>query len=276
MSTTTVGALRRAPIWPLLVAPLVAGAYYLALKAAFITSIDATVGTTAISQIELSDLAAQQWGSHWIYRVVAEVISVGFATFVSAGLARGRERVAAITGGATIALVFLVGTVLTIYVQIYRADDYVMRDPWYQHVIDELLVIGCPLIGFHVAEAAHEINDSQPIGFAGINRLHFLWLWLAAYWYALGLITPIARHYMLEATIPGVITILGDMIVNGIPAIALLIPAYFGVALLAGHRGATLHPIIRNLLGTVVLIGGFVIGAAFEVGWESLFRWLFR
>ena len=66
------------------------------------------------------------------------------------------------------------------------AADYVMREPWYQYVIDGLLVIGCPLIGFYAAEAAREINDSQPAGFAGINRLHFLWLWLAAYLYALG------------------------------------------------------------------------------------------
>jgi len=275
MSATTVGAPRRAPIWPVLIAPLVAGVYYLALKAAFIRSIDAAVGTTATSNIELGDLAAPQWGSHWIYRVVAEVVSVGFATFISAGLARGRERPAAITGGITIALVFLVGTVMVIYVRIYMADDYVMREPWYQHVIDGLLVIGCPLVGFHVAETAREINDSQPLGLAGINRLHFLWLWFAAYWYALGLIFPISRHYMLESTFPGMITIVIDLIINGVPAVALLIPGYFGVALLSGHRGTAFHPIARNLLGVVVLVVGVVIGAAVQFVWQSLLRWLF-
>ena len=275
MSTTTVGASRRAPIWPVLVAPLVAGVYYLALKGAFTRSIDAAVGTIASSKIELDDLTAPLWGFHWIYRGVAEVISVGFATFIAAGLARGRERAAAITGGVTIALVFLIGTVVAIYVRIYMAEDYVMREPWYQYVIDGLLVIGCPFISFHVAEAARETNNSQPVGLAGINRLHFLWLWFAAYWYALGLIFPISRHYMLESTSPGVISTVADMIINGIPAAALLIPGYFGIALLSGHRGTALHPIARNLLGVVVLIVGVVIGAAVQIVWQSLFRWLF-
>jgi hypothetical protein len=275
MSTTTVGAPTRAPIWPTLIAPLVTGVYYLALKGAFTRSIDAAVGATAVDNIKLGDLTAPQWGSHWIYRIVAEIISIGFGTFLAAGLARGRERAAAITGGSTIALVFLVGTAVAVYVRIYMADDYVMREPWYQFMIDGLLVIGCPLISFYVAEAARDINDNQPNGFAGINRLHFLWLWFAAYWYGLGLISPISRHYMLETTFPGMITTIFDIIINGIPAAALLIPGYFGIALLSGNQGTSLHPIARNLLGVIVLVVGFVIGAAVQILWQSLFQWLF-
>jgi hypothetical protein len=44
MSVSTIGKLRRAPIGLVLMAPLVAGLYYLVLKAAFIRSIDAAVG----------------------------------------------------------------------------------------------------------------------------------------------------------------------------------------------------------------------------------------
>lgn len=275
MSATTVGALGRASVWPLLIAPLVAGVYYLALKGAFIRSIDAAVGTIDTSNIDLGDLAAPQWGSHWIYRIFAEVISVGFGTFLAAGLARGRERAAAITGGIAIAAVYFAITVAAIYVRIYMSDDYVIREPWYQFVIDGLLVIGCPLIGFYVAVAARDVNNSEPTGFAGINRLHFLWLWFAAFWYGLGLISPISRHYMLETTSPGMITAIVDIIINGIPAAALLIPGYFSVALLSGYRGIALHPVARNFLGIAVLVVGVVIGAAVQIVWQHLFRWLF-
>lgn len=48
-----------------------------------------------MTDIDLSDLSAPQWGSHWFYRGVAEWVTTGFATFVAAGLANGQERLAA-------------------------------------------------------------------------------------------------------------------------------------------------------------------------------------
>ena len=80
---------------------------------------------------------------------------------------------------------------------------------------------------------------------------------------------------MLETTFPGLITTVVDVIINGIPAAALLIPGYFVIALLSGHRGTALHPIARNLLGVVVLVVGIVIGAAVQFVWQGVFRWLF-
>ena len=35
------------------------------------------------------------------------------------------------------------------------------------------------------------------------------------------------------------------------------------------------HPIARNLLGVFVLVVGFVVGAAVQLAWQSLLRWMF-
>lgn len=101
-------AVRRAPIWTVIIAPLAAGVYYLVLKSAFAQSIISVMGKTGATDIDLSALADPQWGSHWFYRGVAEVASVAFGAFVVAGLARGREFAAAVTGACAISFCFIV------------------------------------------------------------------------------------------------------------------------------------------------------------------------
>ena len=71
-------------------------------------------------------------------------------------------------------------------------------EPWYQYAIDAAMIVGAPLIGSYVAEAAEDMHRDTQMASAEINRFHFLWLWFAAYWYAVGLITPIARFYALQ------------------------------------------------------------------------------
>jgi hypothetical protein len=102
--TAPAPGVKRVPIWPVLIAPLVAVGYYVALKSAFSISIVSALGENATVDI-VENIGI--WGSHWLYRLVAEILSVGFGTFIAAGLARGRERAAATIGSFTIALGFI-------------------------------------------------------------------------------------------------------------------------------------------------------------------------
>jgi uncharacterized membrane protein len=63
-----------------------------------------------------------------------------------------------------------------------------------------------------------------------------------------------------------------SLIINGIPAIALVIPAYYGVAFLAAHHGDTMHPAGRSMVGILVLVFGFLVGAAIQIGWYWMFE----
>jgi hypothetical protein len=115
----------RAPIWPLFAAPFAAGIYYLAIHDAFAHSIVAFLGETSTNDIDLADTASPVWGSHWIYRLFAEFISAGFGTFIAAGLAHGRERAAALTGGCAISLFFVARVAIHLYVWRYMEVSYV-------------------------------------------------------------------------------------------------------------------------------------------------------
>jgi hypothetical protein len=264
---------KRAPIWPVIIAPLVAGVYYLAVKLAFAQSIISVLGQTASIDIDLSDLARPQWGSHWVYRAVAEAISIACATFVAAGIARGRELAAAIVGGCTISIGFALKLALLFIGWKYLdADDFSAPEPWYQYMIDFAMLGAAPLIGIYVTEAARDQNEQEPRGFAGMNRWHFLWLWIPTFWYAVGLITPLSRFYSLPE--PSIVTSVLTFIVNFIPAAAVAIPGYYGMALLAGHHGDTMHPAGRNLVGVLVLIFGFMVGAAIQTAWFYGLHWI--
>jgi hypothetical protein len=253
------------PLWPVLIAPAVAGIYYLSIKSPFAQSIVSVLGRT-----DFFDLTTPRWGSHWMYRAAAEVIAVGFGTFVAAGLARGRERTAAIVGGCTISLGFIVKLAITSLVWKYQdTDTLVVLDPWYQYAIDVAMIFAAPIIGSFVREAAEDMHRDTPGGFGGINRLHFFWLWLAAYLYANGLITPVARIMLRDDNfVASVIALL----INFIPAAAIAVPGYYGMTFLTGHHGGTMHPAGRNLVGVLVLIFGFVIGLVVQLGWYWMFQ----
>ena len=251
-----------APIWPVLLAPFVAGIYYLAIKIAFAQSIIPVLGRSDFFELP-------HWGPHWIYRVAAEVFAVAFGTFVAAGLAAGRERAAAILGGCAIALGFI-GKLVVILV-VLRSEDsgtLVSLEPWYQRAIDVAMVPLAPVIGAFMVDAAEQMHRDTPRGFGGINRLHFLWLWFCAYCYGLGLITPVARYYAFQDE--GAITSIILLLINGIPAAAIAIPGYYGLALLAGQHGDTMHPAGRNLVGVLVLIFGLLVGIVVEESWYWL------
>jgi hypothetical protein len=253
----------RIPRWPVLLAPFVAGVYYLAIKTAFAQSTVFVLGRSDFFDVP-------HWGPHWLYRIAAEVISVCFGTFIAAGLARGRERAAAVTGGCAIALGFAAKVGLTYL--IWESSASVSVEPWYQRAIDGGMVLAAPFIAFSVIETAEQMHRDTPRGFGGINRLHFLWLWIIAYFYALGLITPLARWYAFQDD--STITMIILVLVNGIPAAAMMIPAYYGIALLSGAHGDTMHPAGRNLIGVLVLIFGLLVGLIVEGGWYWLVQTL--
>lgn len=259
-------AVRRAPIWPLIIAPLAAGIYYLVLKSAFAQSIISVLGKTAATDIDLSGIADPQWGTHWVYRLVAEFISVAFGIFVAAALARGREFAAAVTAGCAISFGFLVKFGFMFILWKYgEAEDLLDSEPWYQYVIDGLMVVMAPLVGMLVVETAQDLNRQEPHGFVGINRFHLLWLWIAAFWYGLGLITPMSQLYGMQG--PSIIHMIITLLINFIPAAAVAIPGYYGLAFLSGHHGNSMHPAGRNLVGVLVLIFGFAVGGVIQTAW---------
>src|SRR6266481_6241640 len=123
----------RVPIWPIVLAPVIAGIYYLALKLAFVESAVAVLGRTDLFE-------APHWGSHWGFRLTAEAISVGFGTFVAAALAPGREQTAAVVGGCAISLGFAAKLAL-----VYSDPAmFSSAEPWYQYSIDALSIVLAP------------------------------------------------------------------------------------------------------------------------------------
>jgi hypothetical protein len=260
----------RPSIWPVLIAPLVASVYYLALKSGVGKSL-AIVGTLDASFEFDSEV---EWGVHWFYRLAAEVGSVALGTFIAAGLARGRERIAGITGGLTIAIgfaTFWLGFFAFAKLHDLSIDprDYSVPEPLYQHAIDGLMIILAPFIGAQVSKIAQHINSRKLAGLVGINRLHFLWLWFAAHFYGAGLAVPIGR-YLTRSEGFGVIDLLTGALVGlpaaAIPLIAFLVPGYYGLALLSGQKRTDLRAATRNLLGVLVLFGGLLVGGAFLIG----------
>jgi hypothetical protein len=165
---------------------------------------------------------------------------------------------------------------MLLYAWIYMdPEDYSAPEPWYQYAIEGLMVFVPPIVGSYVAEAAEDIHRQVPAGFGGVARGHFIWLWLPAFWYALGLITPMARIYTLGPDAGAIATFL-VLLVNGIPAAAVAIPGYFGLALLAGHLGTPMHTGLRNLCGTVALIIGFAVGLTVQFGWYWLTQTVYQ
>lgn len=250
----------KAAIWPILIAPLAAGVYYLSVKLAFAQSIISVMGRTDF--LELT-----RWGPNWTFRIAAEVIAVGIGTFVAASLAPGRERAAAIVGGSTISL----GFVLKLWILFSQGDESL--EPWYQHAIDGVVIVAAPLVGIYVTEPAEELHRTTPRGVGGVSRLHFIWLWFVMYFYALGLITPVARIYAMGE--PNIFKTVVTLLINGIPAAALAIPGYYGMAFLAGLHGDTMHPAGRNMVGALVLVFGFLVGAVIQFGWYWIFEKLY-
>jgi hypothetical protein len=129
------------------------------------------------------------WDTHWFYRLIAEAGSIGGATFIAAGLARERGRAGGVLGGLGIAAVVGFVAYVTYVLQVPESLD----EPWYQDYVTMVVPLVSPVIGFFVGELAKEVSTSKPSGLAGVQRLHFIWLWLPIWFYSLLLISPVLK-----------------------------------------------------------------------------------
>jgi hypothetical protein len=99
---------QRAPIWPLIIAPVACFVYYFIFRVAFLHSIDDAIRMPSTDEASaINEFTEQNWGGHWFYRCAAEYICVTLAAFVAGGLARGRVKCAAIIGSLATSLIFL-------------------------------------------------------------------------------------------------------------------------------------------------------------------------
>ena len=126
---------------------------------------------------------------------------------------------------------------------------------WSDIVLEGLIIIGAPLIGLIAAVGAHQMNRVLPIGFAGLNRFHLIWLWAVVFFYVGGLIGPITN--LFKRHFGGLDLISGFAL--GVPLGALgilvwIIPGYYGYALLSGLKGHKYQPITRSIFGVALLL----------------------
>jgi hypothetical protein len=253
------------------IAPLVAGFYYLALRGAFAFSLTSVVSDT--SDLAAQDWGAPQWGNHWFYRAFAEIVSIPFGIFVAAGIARKRAKLAGLVGGGVISTVYLLRNLGLLYQRYRWPGQYELIEPWSQHIVDVLAIIGAPYCGYFVGEAAAQQFDENSVGFSGINRLHFLWLWIPVAAYAGGIISPLI-HLWVDGLSSGVDGNLIRDIVLVVPVLAYAVPASMGLSVLAGH---VLHRrVICNLVGPPILIVGWFLATGVVFVWIYLLTKVFN
>jgi hypothetical protein len=260
---------KRASIVPLFLAPFAGLIYYTVLQAAFYHS-QPYVFNEPVQPDGLNIL----WGKHWLYRLISEVFSIFVAVAIASGVSRGRERAGAILGALPISIIHLLIVLGAIFSYFAYGSTQVMSDePWYQFVVGAMLVAIAPAIALNVADSTADANRESS-GFLGINRLHYIWLWLVFHFYARGLIALVAKIYMSGSdgsTIQYILTLMA----LAVPVGALGVPLYFGLGLLSGLIAPSLHYIARNLLGVVVLIGGLLLGGLIQHHYARLFSWVF-
>lgn len=274
----TMPALKGPSMWPVIFAPLVALVYYLALKVAFIYSLNFAVGGAG-PETPIARFSDIRWGTHWIYHIVAEAVSIGVAVYVASGLARGRERVAGLTAAMAISLLLAAPIAWFFWLMMdahsLKFSQIEYREPLYQFAIEGAAIVGAPVWSRSISDIVRESNGGNRTGFDGINRLHFLWLWIPLLMYAMNIISPMTHYYTtLFQNGFGFRTIFAAWFV-ALPLACALIPMSTGLRLLSNRSSMKLPPVIRNLLGFVVIVGGVAVGTAILYGADQIDVWLF-
>jgi len=274
MTTSQVASptVQRAPIWPLLVAPVIAGVYYVALRAAFAVALPSVVFDA--SDIDLNDVASPHWGTHWIYRIFAEVSSLAFGTFVAAGIARERGRQAAIIGGLAISLFYLTRNAGLFYFVFLTASGEESIEPWYQTALEVPIILGAPFLGAAMSHSSDALN-SKRTGFSGINRLHFLWLWVPTDAYAGRMIAPVIHLWLfgfIEREGGNRISDFMQTVIIGLPILVYWIPIVWGLEALAhANEASGWRRAVLNIVDSTIIIIGFFVASVIQFYLEKLF-----
>jgi hypothetical protein len=258
--------------WPLLMAPFVGIVYYLVLLLAFL---DAMGNVVDASDVALPGLS---WGHHWLFHILAECVSVSFGTFVAAGITRERAVTGGLLGGLGIALLLLARSAI-VFFMVYQGEAELV-DPLYQHLISAAAAITAPIIGFHIGKPTQEIGVARESGFAGISRLHFLWLWVIVFYYAKSIIGPLLKYVLayylgydgkhIAALDTSVITGIIYFVFCVVPTVSYCIPLFIGLGLMSGvigHTSSSERQIGRRIwvmFGAIVLIFGWFIAATIQ------------
>jgi hypothetical protein len=157
---------------------------------------------------------------------------------------------------------------MVIFAAVYlRSEDYHIIEPWYQHVVEGLIIVGAPFAGSLMGDGAMEMVRSAPRGFAGINRWHFTWLWIVVIAYAGGVISPLLNMWVGSFTYGGG----GDFvrsIVLGLPVVTYAIPGLWGLTVLAHQSGWSRRK--DNIVGPLILVIGWLVATAIVVVWGML------
>ncbi|HEV2099671.1 MAG TPA: hypothetical protein VGR45_12190 [Stellaceae bacterium] len=271
LSGSEVAPLSSAPLWPLFIAPVVGLVYYLAVSNALLTAIRDVVFNASDLPLDAIKL---RYGTHWIYHLCAETVSITFGTFIAGGIARERAAIAGLIGGCGISLWWAFWLATVLYVGIYVDSEFMSRlfqaEPWYEFAICAAVIVAAPIVGFK----SREISTARHRGFGGIARAHFLWLWFPTYWYAVVLVGPLVKFYLNGVVIwtPGVPPLVSGILCL-IPLICFGLPLLRGIDLLSDETSA-MRPALRQALGALVLLVGWGVAAAIQYGIISLVRWL--
>lgn len=238
----------KSSLWLALLAPIVGVIYFLQLHGAFLFSINEVVASAKLERdLYLTPrLSMPDWDDHYFYRIIASGISVAIATFICGGLTRTRGKLGGVLGGLGISAVM--GFLLFIGFKSDRIEFDTVHA-----VITALILVAAPVLGGFLGVVGEEVSNSKESGFAGIPRLHFLWLWLPTYWYGLALIAPLAS--LFGGSPYSVFT----HVMRLIPVLLYGAPLLFGLAIMSGEFLQRVPGFFRQIIGSVVLAGGLVV-----------------
>lgn len=241
--------------------PLIAFLYYASILKAFFNMRTDFVRDT--SDILYTYGILPVWGTHWVYRICAETAAVCVATFICAGIAREKARTGGVIAGSTIAFFYSARLAITYL----SAGQHAIEQSWHQSLIDIVLVFASPLIGIEVARRYQAWQGSLLPGFAGIARLHFIWLWLPLTLYS-SYMLPAAKLAFELNNQDSVTAFLSTAFI--LPQFfILLLPLTFGIYVLAGRMQWS--KLINNVAGSAILIVGFFLALFCNFLWTMLF-----
>jgi hypothetical protein len=241
-------------VW--LLCPFVALLYFSNLEGAFQQSLSSILETARLER-EFLLVPREEfggWGDHYIYRMVVGVISVGITAFICGGFVREKGAYAGFLGGLVISGIQGLPFLLPNASGAEYGTSFLTTSV--------LLALISPMIGVFAGSAGQNFSRSEERGFAGMPRVHILWLWVPAYHYGLILITPIANaiKVMILSADRGLTPIFSML-----PVLIYAAPIVIGLNILSGNLMEGMWGWARQVTGVIVIIGGVLVIYAFQI-----------